>query len=119
MAWIVGAMLLVVPWLEIWLLFTMNFSLSGAVVLSVATAGAGWWFSRGEDLSLWSELESGVLNGRLPTEEGLDAMLTLAGGWALICPGLLTDMAGAALLFPAVRRVCIPPVRQLIRQHLL
>ncbi len=97
----------------------LEFSLAVAIALSVATAGVGWWFSRTERLDLWSELESDVQNGRVPTEEGLNAMMTIFGGWALIVPGLLTDLLGASLLFPAVRKRCIHPLRSFIRNYLL
>jgi len=118
MIWLVWILLLVVPSLELWLLLSLDLALPVVILQSVATAAVGWWFSRGEDLSLWSELESDIQNGRVPTEEALDAMLTVLGGWALIVPGWVTDLAGAALLVPAIRRLLIGPIRGMIRQHL-
>lgn len=119
MAWLVGLSLLILPGLEFWLLISLPFTLTAAIVQGCLTAAAGWWFSRGEGLDFWSELDSDLSNGRVPTEEGLDAMLVVAGGWALIAPGLLTDAAGAALLFPALRRRCIGPARALLRRYLI
>jgi UPF0716 protein FxsA len=120
MAWIVGLLLfLVVPWVEFWLMMELGFSLVTATALGVATAAAGWWLSRGEGLGLWTELESDVQNGRVPTAEALDAMMVVIGGWGLIIPGLLTDMVGAVLLVPAIRRLAMEPLRRWIRLHLL
>lgn len=117
MIWVLLLLLLMLPGLELWLIFSLGQALPVVIVQALATAGVGWWFARREGLSLWSEMESDVQNHRVPTEEGLDAMLEVLGGWALIVPGWITDLVGAALLVPAVRRVLIPPIRDTIRDH--
>ncbi len=120
MAWMLCLLaFLVVPWLELWLMMELGFSLVTAVALAVVTAGTGWWLSRGEGLGLWAELESDVQNGRVPTAEALDAMMVVLGGWGLIIPGLVTDVLGAVLLVPAMRRLAMEPLRNWIRLHLL
>ncbi|HEX9842481.1 MAG TPA: FxsA family protein, partial [bacterium] len=111
MGWLVALLLLVVPWLEVWLLFRLDQALPVVLLQGVGTAAVGWWFARREDLSLWTELESDIQNHRVPTEEALDAMLMVLGGWGLIVPGWITDVAGAALLVPAVRRLLMPWLR--------
>lgn len=118
MGWMVALLLLVVPWLEVWLLFRLDQALPVVLLQGVGTAAVGWWFARREDLSLWTELESDIQNHRVPTEEALDAMLMVLGGWGLIVPGWITDVAGAALLVPAVRRLLMPWLRATIRSHL-
>jgi len=118
MRWLVLLPLLVIPWLELWLVLRLDQSLVVVLLQGVATAAVGWWFARSEGLSLWSELESDLQNGRVPTEEALDAMLTVLGGWGLIVPGWITDLAGAALLVPAVRRLLIPTLRAILRDQL-
>lgn len=112
-------LLLVVPLLELWLMFGLGQALSLTILQAILTGVAGGWFAHKEGLSLWSELESDVQNGRVPTEEGLDAMLEVLGGWALIVPGWITDLVGAALVVPAVRQKLIPSIRQIIRDHLI
>lgn len=120
MAWILCLLaFLVVPWVEFWLMMGLGFSLVTATLESLVTAGAGWWLSRGEGLGLWTELESDVQNGRVPTAEALDAMMVVIGGWCLIIPGLLTDLLGAVLLVPAIRRLAMEPLRRWIRLRLL
>ncbi len=119
MAWLAGiAALLVLPWVEFWLMMDMGFSMVTATVLGLVTAAVGWWHARREGLDLWTELESDIQNHRVPTAEALDAMMMLLGGWALIVPGLITDVLGAALLVPAMRRVVMPALRRLIRARL-
>ncbi len=120
MAWIAGLLtFLAVPSLEFWLMMRLEFSLVTASVLALVTAGAGWWLSRGEGLDLWTELESDVQNGRVPTVEALDAMMVVLGGWGLMIPGLLTDVIGAVLMVPAIRRLAVKPLRRWIRRYLL
>ena len=119
MVWVAVLLLLGVPWLELWLIVSLDLALPVVFLQVVATAAVGWWFARQEDLALWSELESDVQNRRVPTEEALDAMLGVLGGWALIVPGWITDLLGAALLVPAVRRLLMAPIRGMIRDHLI
>ena len=119
MVWILGILLLLVPLLELWLVVRMGYPWTAMAVWCVATAAVGWRFARRENLSLWTELESDVQNGHLPTTEGVDTMLVLLGGWGLIVPGLVTDLAGAALLIPPLRRVMIDLVRNTIRNNYL
>jgi UPF0716 protein FxsA len=40
------------------------------------------------------------------TRRGPEHLLTIVAGVLLVVPGFLTDLAGAALLVPAVRRLC-------------
>ena len=113
MIWMLALVaMLVLPWLEFWLMMRLDFSLVTAAVLGLVTAGVGWWLSRREGPGLWSELESDIQNGRVPTAEALDAMMVVIGGWALIVPGLMTDLLGGALMMPAMRRIVMEPLRR-------
>ena len=114
MAWALALALLIVPLLEVGMLVQMRWPVWLIVLECGITAGVGWYFARGEDWTLWTELESDVQNGRVPTLEGVDAMLLLIGAWGLMVPGLITDLAGTALLVPALRRA----IRDLIRETL-
>lgn len=119
MTLLLGVLLLVFPWLELWLMFSLGMALPVIVLQGVATAAVGAWFARKEALSLWAELESDIRNGRVPTEEGLDAMMEVLGGWMLVIPGWITDLAGGAMVVPAVRRMLMAPIRNAIRDHLI
>ena len=117
MFWKLLAVLLVLPGLEVWLLMRLPWPLGLTLMEVLITAAAGWHFARREELSLWSELVSDARNGRVPTREALDAMLVVLGGWALIMPGVLTDLLGAMMLIPAVRELALPGLRTLLRQR--
>ena len=114
MGWLLLLGLLVLPWVEFWLLMKLPWPLWLTVVEILITAGIGWWFNRSEDLSLWSEMVSDFQNGRVPTMEGLDAMVVLLGAWALLLPGLLSDALGALLVLPRFREVFLPGLRALL-----
>lgn len=119
MHWVMAGAVVGVPLLELLLMSLSGASLPLLLVLSLLTAAVGWWFARRDGLSLWTELESVVHKGRVPTEEMVDAVLVLIGGWALIIPGFVTDMAGAVLLLPPVRALLIEPVQDTIRDYWL
>ncbi|MDH4247075.1 MAG: FxsA family protein [Deltaproteobacteria bacterium] len=117
MFWKLLALMLVWPMLEIGLLLWLQWPLEVSALEVLITAAVGWNFARREDLSLWSELVSDVRNGRVPTREGLDAMLVVLGGWALMIPGIISDILGAVMLIPAVRELALPGLRVLLREQ--
>jgi len=107
----------IVPWVELWIMLHLGLPTWFTVLWCVATGLYGWRRSRKEDLSLWTELESDLQNNRVPTAEGMDAMLELIGAWGLILPGLVTDILGAALLNQRIRESLVEPARKYLRDH--
>ncbi|RME86494.1 MAG: FxsA family protein [Planctomycetota bacterium] len=57
---------------------------------------------------VWKNVKNAVLEGRMPTDELLDALVYLLAAVVLITPGLITDSFGILLL--------IPPIRKRVRQ---
>lgn len=115
--WTLVVTLLILPWLEFWLVLKLHWPVWFTLLWCAGTAAVGWWFARGEDLSLWIELESDIQNRRVPTAEAVDAMLVQVGAWALIVPGLLSDALGILLLTPLVRAELVEPIRGFIRRR--
>lgn len=118
MGWFLALAFLVVPFLEVGLFIQSRWPAVSLVFWCALTAAVGWFFARRESWTLWTELESDVQNGRVPTAEGLDGMLALIGAWGLIMPGWITDALGVALLVPPLRRLLVPPLRSAIRDWL-
>ena len=118
MSWILALALLIVPFVEIGLLVQTRWPVWVVLLECGATAALGAYFARGEDWSLWTELESDVQNGRVPTIEAVDAMLKLIGAWGLIVPGLITDALGAVLLVPPLRRALTDTIRRALRARI-
>jgi UPF0716 protein FxsA len=118
MSWILALALLIVPFVEVGFLVQTRWPLWFVLLECGATAGAGYYFARGEDWSLWTEIEADLRNGHVPTAEAVDALLMLAGAWALMIPGLFTDALGAALLVPQARRALTEPIRRALRERM-
>jgi len=79
---------------------------------------AGIWLIQGKNFSLWTLVESELLNRRMPTEELLDDLLLWFGGIILIVPGLLTDSIGIAIFIPTIRHESIKWLRNRMRKSL-
>jgi len=118
MAYLLAIPLLILPWLEWWLMIRLRVPLGVWVFWCAGMAGVGWLYVRRESLDLWMDIQSDLANGRLPTEEGLDAMLLLLGGWGLIIPGVITDIVGVLLLLPQTRQELVPMIRQFLAQRM-
>lgn len=117
MTWILVVALVVLPWLEFWLAMQVHWPMWFLLLWCAGAALTGWYFARAEDLTLWTEIESDIQNGRVPPAEAVDAMLVLVGAWALILPGLLSDAVGILLLIPQVRAELVEPIRTFIRRR--
>ena len=113
-------LLFFVPVLEILILMQLNYimPLSTIFLQCVVTLAAGVWLMRGEHFSLWTIVESELLNNRLPAEEVVADLLLLGGGILLIVPGLITDALGLAVFIPVVRQECIQLIRKSMRKSL-
>ena len=80
------------------------------IALVIATGVVGAWLARREGLRCWLEVQRQLARGELPAEPILDGLMILVAGAVLITPGVVTDLAGFALL--------VPPVRKLVRRYL-
>ena len=101
-----------VPLVELALLFWISqhtgwlFTLGLVIVTGVVGAS----LARHEGLRCWLEVQRQLAEGKLPAEPLLDALMILVAGAVLITPGVLTDLAGFALL--------VPPIRAQVRRYL-
>lgn len=118
MGWILCISLLVLPCIEIWIFLHLTelMPLSTIFLQCIVTMVAGIWLIQGENISLWTLVESELLNQRIPTEEILDDLLLWIGGIFLIVPGLLTDGIGIAIFIPIIRLESIKWLRNFMRK---
>ena len=95
----------VVPLLELALLIQMGRIVGfwPTIALVALTGVTGAWLARTEGLRTMWKLRDDVANGRVPGQAIMDGMAVLAGGTLLLTPGILTDVIGFGLLFPATR----------------
>ncbi len=117
---ILSILLLILPCLEIWIFVNLTFlmSLSTILLQSIVTMAAGIWLVQGENISLWTLIQSELLNKRIPAEELLDDLLIWCGGISLIVPGLITDGLGILIFIPTIRQEMIKWMRNRMKKSL-
>tara|TARA_B100000700_G_C14912328_1_gene792906 strand:+ start:273 stop:536 length:264 start_codon:yes stop_codon:yes gene_type:complete len=79
---------------------------------------AGIWLVQGENISLWTLIQSELMNKRIPAEELLDDLLIWCGGISLIVPGLITDGLGILIFIPTIRQEIIKWMRNRMKKSL-
>lgn len=96
----------VVPVLELVLLIQVGqwVGLLPTLLLVIFTGVTGAWLARAEGVRVFFKFQKELAEGRLPGQALLDGLSVLVGGAFLLTPGILTDVAGFALLLPFTRR---------------
>lgn len=109
-----------VPLLELALLLWIgrHLGVAATILLVLGTGVLGAWLARSEGLRALYRVREEMAGGRLPAEALLDGLLILVAGAVLLTPGLLTDLAGFALLLPAGRRVVRRALAERLRRAL-
>jgi UPF0716 protein FxsA len=74
------------------------------ILLILATSLVGGWALKQLGPRSWRALQADVREGRPPGNAAAEGLLALVGGILLVIPGFLTDLVGAVLLIPLVRR---------------
>lgn len=106
MGWILFALLIGVPLIEIYLFVELG-GLIGTwptIGLVVLTAVAGSMMLRAQGRRVLARAQEKMRRGEPPVADLLDGIGLLLAGALLLTPGFLTDGVGFALLLPAVRR---------------
>lgn len=108
----------IVPVLELMLLVKLGqlVGLLPTLALVLSTGVAGAWLARAEGLRVLWAFRSELASGRLPEQALQDGIAVLVGGAFLVTPGVLTDLAGLALLLPPTRRWIQGRVRRSIER---
>lgn len=110
-----------VPLVELWLLVQIGGVVGALPTLAlVATTGmAGAWLVRREGRKALADYQKAVAEARLPEDGILSGLLILLGGVMLITPGILTDLAGMALMIPPLRRALARRLEQRLQAKLV
>jgi len=97
---LLGALLVVIPILEVWLLVQVGqqLGLLPTVLILLVQAVIGVLLMRHEGSRAWKALNDAFTKGKVPTGELADAALILVGGVLLMLPGFLTDVIGFLFL---------------------
>tara|TARA_Y100001970_G_scaffold293428_1_gene440136 strand:+ start:4076 stop:4474 length:399 start_codon:yes stop_codon:yes gene_type:complete len=95
----------IIPIVEIYILIKIG-SIFGAltsILLVIFTGFAGAYLARKQGLKTFFRIQDSLIEGRLPSEELIDAVLILIAGFLLLTPGFLTDFFGFMFLFQTTR----------------
>ncbi len=110
----------IVPVLELVLLVEMGqlVGLMPTLALVVFTGVAGAALARAEGFRVFWAFQRELASGRLPAQPLQDGISVLVGGAFLLTPGILTDLAGLALLLPVTRRWVQRRVRRSLERRI-
>jgi UPF0716 protein FxsA len=106
----------VVPLIELVLLIQLGqvVGLWPTLGLVIMTGVMGAMLARAEGLRVLYQFQTELASGALPGQALLDGISVLVGGAFLLTPGILTDLAGFALLLPFSRR----RIQRMVRRRL-
>lgn len=101
------ALFVLLPLVELALLIQVGrwIGLGGTLAIVLATGFLGAALARRQGLRAWLAIQAELRAGLMPAGALLDGLLILIGGIVLLTPGILTDLAGFALLIPATRNL--------------
>jgi UPF0716 protein FxsA len=102
------------PLVDLWVLLRIGRAMGfwPTVALVIATGFAGAWLAKREGRRVLEGWRRDLAEGRVPDEGVLSGALVLAGGLLLVSPGVITDVAGLALLLPPTRRAVAAGLRR-------
>ncbi len=100
-----GLLFITTTCLELFVLFKVNqhMGILPTITLILFTGFFGAFLARQQGWAVVQEISNKLQHGQLPTGELMDGVCVLIAGAFLVTPGLLTDLAGFALLTPLVR----------------
>jgi UPF0716 protein FxsA len=109
-----------VPLVELFILVQIGevVGLLPTLALVLLTGAAGAALARREGLRVLWSFQAELAQGRIPQQQILDGLSVLVGGAFLITPGVLTDLAGLALLFRPTRRLVQRRVRRALERRI-
>lgn len=103
--WLLAALFLGVPLLEIWTLIQVGQVIGPwwTILLLVLASVVGAWLVRREGARAFRSFSEALRAGRVPAREIADGILVLTGGVLMLTPGFLTDVVGILLIVPLTR----------------
>jgi UPF0716 protein FxsA len=109
-----------VPIVDLWLTLRLGRVLGvwPTIALVLASGVVGAWLARVEGARVVRGWRAALAAGRMPEEGILSGVLVLVGAVLLVSPGILTDVAGLALLFPPTRRIAAGGLRAWLERKL-
>ncbi len=106
MLWRIFLAFTIIPLVELYLLFKLAqaTSLPATILLVIVTGFIGSVLARSQGMQAWRRFHAAIGEGRMPGQEIQEGLLIAFAAAMLLTPGLLTDVAGFALLIPFSRQ---------------
>lgn len=97
----------IIPVIELSVLIKIGSTIGvlNTIILVIFTALVGAYLVKMEGLSVITRFQNNMATGIFPAEEILDGAMILVAGALLITPGVVTDIIGFLLVFPASRQI--------------
>ena len=95
-----------IPLAELYILIEIGsrFGAMTTIVIIIGTGILGAYLAKQQGFQVWLKIQGEIGQGKFPANELLDGLLLLIAGVVLLTPGLLTDLMGFIILFPATRK---------------
>lgn len=114
----VGAFLLVIAEIVVFVLVAQAIGWAWAIILGLATMLVGAALVKREGVRAWRRFRGALGEGRPAGGEVSDGLTGLLGALLLIVPGFITDAVGLLLLAPPVRAFAGRQVRRVAERRI-
>lgn len=113
MFWKLLLAMTVIPAVELYLLLQLGQWMGAleTVLLILFTGAMGASLAKREGLGVLQKLKEDAQSGLPPADRLVEGVMVLVGGVLLLTPGVLTDLAGFALIAPISRRPLAPVLK--------
>ncbi|NIP39858.1 MAG: membrane protein FxsA [Candidatus Dadabacteria bacterium] len=94
-----------IPMLELFILVKLGTVIGfwPTVGIVILTGILGASLARLQGFLVFRQIQNELQSGQIPADKMVDGLLIFIGGVVLVTPGLLTDLAGFAMLIPFTR----------------
>jgi len=110
----------VIPAVELYLLITIGQWIGplATVLFIVLTGIVGAALAKREGLAVLGQVSDGLKKGLPPANSLVEGLLVIVGAALLVTPGVLTDIAGFAVILPFSRRRIAPVLKRALLKKL-
>ncbi len=109
-----------IPMIELFILVKLGtiigFWQTVAIVIITGILGAS--LARLQGFMVFNQIQTELQSGQIPADRMVDGLLIFIGGVVLLTPGLLTDLAGFAMLVPFTRNATKKYLKRKFEGHI-
>ncbi len=107
-----------IPVLELYILLKIGAIIGplNTVIIIIITAGVGAFLAKQEGFRVIGKINQALREGKAPTRELFSGLFILIGGFLLLTPGFITDLAGISMLVPPLRSLYCKSAEKFIRK---